>query len=258
MEDPVVGIATMELDRTGRVPLYVQIAEELEGALRRGYYRPGDRLPTEQALAKQYGVNRHTAGQALSHLQDRGFIYRVRSRGSFVRPGRITYPVLEKGSFTASISSVGLKPSHEILNVRRVRAYGRVAAEMRIPTGELLVAFERISYAGEFPLIYGTKHFRDRLFPGLRDLLGECPSLRVLIKSHYGLELYGATSVIELELADPELSRYLGVPVGASLLKVEGLSVLDDGTPAQWDSSYVRGDAIRISRKNREPKEVRD
>lgn len=236
----------------------MQIAEELEAAVRRGDYMPGDRLPTEQALATGYGVNRHTAGQALNHLQRKGLIYRVRSRGSFVRLERIEYLLMERGSFTASVSRVGLRPSHEILNVRRIRAYGRMAAGMRVPEGEPLVAFDRVSYAGEIPLVYGTKHFRQSLFPGLPRLLGQTPSLQVLIRSHYGLELYSASTVLAVEPADPEVSRYLGVPLGATVLKTEGLHVLEDGTPAEWSISYARGDAMTVRIKGRKVKEERD
>lgn len=254
----MVRTMPMNLDRNARAPLYLQIAEEFEAAVRRGDYAPGDRLPTEQTLATKYGVNRHTAGQALNHLQRRGLIYRVRSRGSFVRPERIEYLLMEQGSFTASISRLGLRPSHEILNVRRIHAYGRIPAEMRVPEGEPLTAFDRVSYAGEIPLVYGTKYFRQRLFPDLFRLLGQTPSLRVLIRSHYGLELYGAGTVLAVEPADAEVSRYLGVPLGATVLKTEGLHVLEDGTPAEWSNSYARGDAMKVRIKGREVKEERD
>jgi len=247
-----------ELDRSGEAPLYVQIAEELEGAVLRGDYRPGDRLPTEQALAKQYGVNRHTASQALNHLQGKGLIHRVRGRGSFARPGRIDYQLMERPSFTASVSQAGLSPRREVLNIRRIRAYGYIQAQMRVPAGEPLVAYERISYAGEVPLVFGTSHLRHEVFPGIHDLLlrdGGSTSLRILIQSHYGLDMRYARRIIELEPAELEASRYLGVPAGTPLLKVEGLNVLEDGTPAEWGVSYSRGDAMRVIVDGHEIKE---
>ena len=111
----------MKARGTGRIPIYVRVADELEGTMLRGKYGPGDRLPTEHALAAHHGVNRHTAGQALNHLQSKGLIYRVKGRGSFVRPGRVDYRVAEKMSFSDSISRLGLRPSQDLLGIRRVR-----------------------------------------------------------------------------------------------------------------------------------------
>lgn len=246
----------MRLERVeDGVPLYQEVAEVLEGAILRGDYGPGDRLPTERAIVAEFGVNRQTVRQALESLQYNGLVYRVERRGTFVRPGRIEYLTMEKGSFTASVSRAGLKPRHEILDVRRVRAYGRIPAEMGVPVGEPLVVLDRVSYAGEIPLLYSTKHFREEPFPGLAGLLGNCPSLRVLLESHYGMELYRAYLSYGIEAADLPASRYLGVPVGAALIKSEALHVLEDGTPVGWNVTYLRGDAVKVKIEFRDAKE---
>jgi len=243
-----------------RVPIYARVAEELEGAVLRGEYGAGDRLPTEHALAERYGINRHTAGQALNHLQGKGIAYRVKGRGSFVRPGRVDYRVAEKMSFSDSVARAGLEPSRQVLGVRRVRAFGRTCEGMGVPSGEPLVALERVGYAGEIPLDHSVKHYRESVFPGIHDLLrnGRWRSVRVLVKDHYGLEVYRASSTFEIEPADAELSRYLGVQPGAPILKVESLDTLEDGTPAEWGTTYFRGDATRVRVTLREAKEETD
>ena len=230
-----------------RVPVYVRVAEELEGAILRGDYAVGDRLPTEHELAGRHGINRHTAGQALNHLQGKGLIYRVKGQGSFVRPGRMDYRVAEKMSFSDSVARAGLSPSRKVLGVRRVRALGNAADRMRVPTGEPLVALESVGYAGGIPMDYGTTHLRESLFPGIAELLRpRLRSSRALVRARYGLEVYRARSAFEVEPADPETSGHLGVPLGSALLKVEKLDTLEDGTPAEWGVTYFRGDAVRV------------
>lgn len=237
----------MKERRSSKVPIYVQVAEDLEGAMLGGEYGVGDQLPTEQLLAEEYGINRHTAGQALNLLQCKGLIIRVKGRGTFVRPGRIDYRVAEKMSYTESIASTGLTPTSEILGLRRIGAYGWICDAMMVSQGEPLIAFERVRYAGEIPLVYGTKHFRETLFPGLHELLGKRPrSVRALVRSHYGLDVYRARSTFEIEPSDEENSHYLGVLLGSPLMKVESLDTLEDGTPAEWGVSYFRGDASRL------------
>lgn len=228
-------------------PVYIRIAEELEGAILRGEYAPHDRLAPERELAKEHGVNRHTARQALARLQIMGLVYRVRGRGTFVRSERVEYRLAEKMSFSDSVGRMGLPPRTKPLAVRRVRAYGRAAAGLMVPPGTPLVAYERVRYAGKVPIVYGSKHFREELFPGIRELLlHKHVSVRQLIRENYGKQLYRARSVVEIEPSDATTARHLGLPLGAPLLKAESTDALEDGTPAEWGISYFRGDATKL------------
>ena len=47
-------------------------------------YRPGDRLPSEPALASAYGVSRATMREALQNLAGAGLVRRVHGLGTFV------------------------------------------------------------------------------------------------------------------------------------------------------------------------------
>lgn len=230
-----------------RGPVYMRIAEELEGSILGGRYAAHDRLPPERELAEEHGVNRHTARQALDRLQSMGLVYKVRGRGTFVRSERVKYRIAEKMSFLDSVGRMGLQPRTRPLAVRRVRAYGRAATGLMVPTGEPLVAYERVRYAGKIPVVYGTKHFRETLFPGLHKLLmSKHGSVRQLIRDNYATELYRARSVVEIEPSDLATARYLGLPLGAPLLKSESTDALEDGTPAEWGISYFRGDATKL------------
>lgn len=73
---------------TVRKPKYRRISEELASAIRRGKYAPGDRLPTERELAKQYEVHRMTIRQATTALARTGLVVKRRPAGIFVREER--------------------------------------------------------------------------------------------------------------------------------------------------------------------------
>ncbi len=66
-------------------PLYAQIAEHLIQLINAGHYHPNDKIPTEMELAEQFGVSRITTKRALLELETRGYIYRKRGSGSFVK-----------------------------------------------------------------------------------------------------------------------------------------------------------------------------
>ena len=59
----------------------------LTQAIERGDLRPGDRLPTERALAAQHGAARNTVRRALDRLEAADLVTRHVGRGTFVGPG---------------------------------------------------------------------------------------------------------------------------------------------------------------------------
>ncbi len=66
------------------VPLYTQIANELKEQILSGVFRPGDRLPSENELAKHFCVSTITSKRALNDLFDSNLIIRIKGKGSFV------------------------------------------------------------------------------------------------------------------------------------------------------------------------------
>jgi DNA-binding transcriptional regulator YhcF (GntR family) len=63
---------------------YQQIANDLRQMLRDGVYRPGDKLPTERDLSRQFNVAHLTIRRAHQDLEAEGVIRRERGRGTFV------------------------------------------------------------------------------------------------------------------------------------------------------------------------------
>jgi GntR family transcriptional repressor for pyruvate dehydrogenase complex len=57
-----------------RVPLYLQIAEQLREAILQGRLAPGQPLPTERELAESFGASRASIREALRALQAQGLI----------------------------------------------------------------------------------------------------------------------------------------------------------------------------------------
>src|SRR5215212_8761174 len=72
------------VNRSSPVPLYFQVAEQLERAIFDGMLAPGDRIANEVALADQLGLSRPTMRQAIQLLVDKGMLVRKRGVGTQV------------------------------------------------------------------------------------------------------------------------------------------------------------------------------
>lgn len=82
---------------------YRQIAAHFEKQIWSGQLKPGQRMPTTSAIARQFDVNPNTVQQGFELLMTRGLVERRRRLGTFVNPGVKTKTagiVFGKGIFT--------------------------------------------------------------------------------------------------------------------------------------------------------------
>ena len=77
---------------------HAAIFEHLYKAIASRQYKPGDQLPTEFELVKEFGVSRPTVTRALRDLQSHGLVERKAGSGTFVRrnadPGKQMFGLL--------------------------------------------------------------------------------------------------------------------------------------------------------------------
>jgi GntR family transcriptional repressor for pyruvate dehydrogenase complex len=64
--------------------LYEQIVDRIENRILEGELEPGDKLPPEHELAKQFGVSRTAIREAMKALSQKGLIVVQPGRGTFV------------------------------------------------------------------------------------------------------------------------------------------------------------------------------
>lgn len=64
--------------------IYVQVAEHITQRITEGELAPGARLAAERDLAAEYGVTYDTIRRATGLLRERGLIFTIVGRGTFV------------------------------------------------------------------------------------------------------------------------------------------------------------------------------
>ena len=77
----------MNIDPGRDVPLFVQIAEQIEDDVFTGAYAEGDRVPSTNELAALLGINPHTVLKGMNILVNEGIIYKRRGMGMYVQTG---------------------------------------------------------------------------------------------------------------------------------------------------------------------------
>ena len=74
----------LKLDMASKVPIYLQIRNQIVLGIASGELPPGEKLPTIRALAEQSGVNMMTVNKAYGLLKQEGYITTDRRGGTVV------------------------------------------------------------------------------------------------------------------------------------------------------------------------------
>jgi GntR family transcriptional regulator len=74
----------IELEIESKVPIYIQLEEQIRAMIAAGQLQPGDQLPTIRELAADLRVNYNTIARVYLDLDRDGIISTQRGRGTFV------------------------------------------------------------------------------------------------------------------------------------------------------------------------------
>jgi GntR family transcriptional regulator len=74
----------LHIDAESKVPIYIQVGEQIRSLIAAGQLRPGDQLPTIRELAADLRVNYNTIARIYLDLDRDGVISTQRGRGTFV------------------------------------------------------------------------------------------------------------------------------------------------------------------------------
>jgi GntR family histidine utilization transcriptional repressor len=128
-----------------------RIRADVEGRIRSGEWRPGDRIPFEHEFVTQYGCARATVGKALTSLARAGLIERRRKAGSFVAMPHMQSAALDIPDIGAVITAQG-EAYRFALADRAIRPVDAADADQQRlgATGKLLW-LKGVHFAGDTP-----------------------------------------------------------------------------------------------------------
>src|SRR5262249_57356714 len=105
-------------------PGYRQIADRLAEEILSGRLQTGQQLPSERTIARQHGLSRMTARQAVELLVRRGLVYRRPGSGTYVAPARVEHSLQRFAGFSEQMRAQGIEPGGRVLTVRLLNGEG--------------------------------------------------------------------------------------------------------------------------------------
>jgi GntR family transcriptional regulator len=220
------------LDRASPVPLYYQLAQNMETAIRSGRLSSGSHLDNEIELARQLRVSRPTVRRAIAVLANRGLVIRRHGIGTLVVPVRVRRPVRLSSLFD-DLKESGQAPTTRLLAHEVVPAPAEVASSLQLSRGTRVLHFERLRLASDQPIALMRNFVPLALEAMVTEDGLKSTGLYQLLRLG-GINLRLASQTIGARSAQRREGRLLTVPAGAPLLTMQRISYDDAGQPVEY------------------------
>jgi GntR family transcriptional regulator len=250
----------MDITSNNSIPLYYKIENILRERINSGKYMPGDSFPPEMQLAEEFKVSRITIRQALSALAQDGLIFRQRGKGTIVaeeleenQPTRLTGSIED-------ILAIGLKSKVRLLDLDFVKAMNPVAESLMLESDQQPLRAEKIRYIGGEPFSHVVNYVPPWIGKQIdRKFIEKIPLLEILEKNLQINIGYGHQTIVAT-IADPNLSNFLQIMVGAPLLKIQRIVYDVNHNPVEYVIVHYRADrysySVRLKRSRSDPEGV--
>jgi GntR family transcriptional regulator len=218
-------------------PLYARLKIAIRQTIAAGM-KPGDQLPTEAELCRQYGVSRITVREAMQVLETEGVVVRRQGRGTYVADERRREPATYFGSLADEFQGQGKGGSSKLVSSESLTADLRISDRLKVAEGSAVFRIRRIRLAYKQPICYQVSYLP-------RALLGEASQAELRSGSLYprlerlmGERIDEADEVIEIVIADRYRADRLNVKVGSPLLLVERIVKSHSGRTVEFSRSF--------------------
>jgi len=198
-------------------PLYFQLFSLLKGMILDGTLPNGERIPTEEQLAKAFNVSRITAKRSMDELAKENLVERRRGKGSHViykyTPKPVQAPLV---GMLQEIESMARNSHATIIECNMMTPPRTIRDELELADGESALHLIRVRERQGMKFGYYVSWTAGVELPSDPSMFETEPRLSYFRKK--GLEITHVTQTISAAAATGAVAKALDMPEGSPLL----------------------------------------
>lgn len=247
-----IPVSSASSSRSTAGSFWSRIAADIADAIARGVYPPGHRLPSEHALAAQFGVNRHTIRRSLTDLISQGLLRATQGSGTYVEEFAVDIAVAKRTRHTQNLAQSGLRGALRVVAASHVRATAAQARALDVAARSSLLCLQVIGEAERQPLHFSERYFPLPRFAGLEAVVRDTGSITAAFAAHGVDDYTRRDSRITAQMPEANVAAQLHQSAARPVLFVESVNVDPQGTPIEYARAWFAGDRTTLTVKHDE------
>lgn len=179
---------------------------------------PGALIPTEEALAQEFGVARATVNRALRDLAEAGLLERRRKAGTRVSLLPVRKATLDIPVIRQEVEARGQTHAFRLLRQSDAVPPVPVASRLGLPPGQAMIYLETVHLADGRPFVHEVRWLNPAVLPHpLPDFAAVSANEWLVAQVAYAT----GDIAFSAEAAGPREAEVLDVPLGAAVFVTE-------------------------------------
>ncbi|RIW39080.1 trehalose operon repressor [Bacillus salacetis] len=225
---------------------YMHIYQEIADKIQDGSYPPNETLPSENELAEFYETSRETIRKALTLLSQKGFIQKIRGKGSLVLDvSKLSFPISGLISFKELQGSLGGESQTIVYDFGLIKPDKTLAAQLGCNQDEEVWKVVRARNIKGERIILDKDYFLKKNVPLLTKEICE-RSIYEYLENEMKLPISYAKKEIVVEKCTEEDRLYLDLDGFDHVVVVKNYVHLEDTALFQYTESRHRLDKFRF------------
>lgn len=226
------------------IPRHTQISNWLRTQIDEGTFKPDDKLPSENELAKKFDVSRVTIRRALQSLENEEIIYRCQGLGSFVSENRASHNLVRLTDFNEDMTRAGLNASSIVKSFNMVTAPAWLAEQLHIDEGCKVLQIDRLRLGDDEPVAFDSTWLPVIYGQLLNEADLSDSTIYQILEKEYDIPVLKGSYRMAAVLADDFLSEELQVEINSPLFLIDRLTFTIGGKPLYYQKRYYRNDKV--------------
>ncbi len=222
-------------------PLYVQLHDQIESAIRAGDIKPGEPLPSERVMAEISKVSRITVRKAVQTLVNDGLVVQKQGSGTSVAPkiDKVQQSLSQLTSFSEDMARRGAIARSRLLEKGLTTPSPRETVALGLGANSKVARISRLRIVDGVPLAIERASISPEYLPDPENV-GHSLYEYLAKLGHKPSRAIQRISASNISSADAKL---LQVEEGVAGLNIERTSYLPSGQVVEFTRSIYRGDA---------------
>jgi len=239
----------MKVDRNDHLPLYIQLKNIIENKIKEKDWKPGDIIPSEKELQKQFEVSRITVRQAVKELENEGLVKKKQGKGTYVSFPKLSHELPNLTSFTEDIESKGLNPESKIISIEKL-IDSEIAEKIGANSKTVFLNVKRLRLingeaVGIHDCYLDTNILDQKAVVEIKNMDNETSLYDIIEK--YNITISHADETLEGGISDPYVSKLLGIKKDFPLLILERITFTDNNEAFEFVKMHYRADKYKYS-----------
>ncbi len=235
---------------------FITISETIVEKIKGGELQPGDQIPSENELIRDFQVSNTTARKSLLDLESNGWVKRIKGKGTYVLNRTPDHHLVRtlgsiyatRRGFHESLLAEGFRPKNLVLE-KTILPDGissEIGGKHFIIDGPVL-KIHQLRYADEEIIKDELKYVSLRLCPNINRMPTEISYFKTY-ESTYQLKIEEVKQTLSVEIVQPEaLENNFELKKATPMFILDSAVVCTQSHVVELERSFYRGDKYKFA-----------